>query len=230
MPVIYCLSAPSSLGTRSLITDLTQHCLTMSTMLSFASRGCWRDGAGGWASLWDLGVSCAELCLFRSSCDVGSVVWIVRTSGVHFPSHMPSGGRLRDWAGSHLLTRMLHAQFSPTAPLSPAPLTRAWGLFPTCPVAEDQLWPRWPTDLLHHPMGYSHIVLNEVWTAALRSGSPFQVCLPWVPFRVFFMSYTFLLQLNNSSYYIPLFKSLCGLICLLIGLQLKGPGGFKPSN
>lgn len=64
MPVIYCLSAPSSLGTRSLITDLTQHCLTMSTMLSFASRGCWRDGAGGWASLWDLGVSCAELCLF----------------------------------------------------------------------------------------------------------------------------------------------------------------------
>lgn len=53
-------------------------------------------------------------------------------------------------------------------------------LFPPCPVVVDQLSPGQPSELLHHPVGCSHIFSSEIWSPAFGMGPPFQVCLSWV--------------------------------------------------
>lgn len=110
---------------------------------------------------------------------------------VHFPSCMPSS--LSDWASGHLPmgppnTDIIYSDLTPTVvswqflcyPLNSYSSLGPQRFVSTCPVTEDQLWTRQPTNLLHHPMGRNCTFFSEVQTLAVGNGSPSKFVLPWV--------------------------------------------------
>lgn len=184
---IYCLLVPNLPSYLICISATLCIFFAASTILNCASRGCWRDTAGGRDSSW---FWCAVIVLALATrfwdiqCCCAPAVHTVHA----FPlwTHSPGPGSVRS-SCSPPDTDTVGLRLCTTLPLSC--LRESW--FPlftcrpplaTCTLEGCFLFACGPTlpgqsrKLLCHPLGCSHIFYSEVRIPALGGGSSFQVC------------------------------------------------------